>query len=99
MKDYRTPTRSIKMDGKPKPPAGSKPMPPTTDEIEDVVLSLPRADRERISRALNASLDSDPEIEEAWNNEIRRRVADMKAGRAEMIEGDEFDRELDKLLI
>jgi hypothetical protein len=70
----------------------------TVDELEDAVLSLPRPARERLREALNASLDVDPEVEQAWDREIRCRVAEMKAGRAEMIEGVEFDRELDNLL-
>jgi len=70
----------------------------TLDELEDVVRSLPRAARVRLREVLNASLDVDPEVEQAWDREIRCRVAAMKAGRAEMIEGEAFDLELDSLL-
>jgi hypothetical protein len=80
--------------------AGSTPMPLAIDieQIESTLLSLPRTARIRILEALSASLDVDPDIERAWNEENLRRLAEVKAGRAEMIEGEEFDRELDERL-
>jgi putative addiction module component (TIGR02574 family) len=68
------------------------------DQIESKVLSLPRSERIRILEALSASLDVDPEIERAWNEEALRRLAEVKAGKAEMIEGEDFDRELHERL-
>ncbi|HET7229435.1 MAG TPA: addiction module protein [Longimicrobium sp.] len=81
--------------------AGSTPMPLAIDDIEQIestLLSLPRTARVRILEALSASLEVDPDIERAWNEENLRRLAEVKAGRAEMIEGEEFDRELDERL-
>src|SRR4051812_2344393 len=94
---YRTSERSVKMDGQSNPPARSASMSVAVselDQIESKVLSLPRAERIRILEALSASLDIDPEIERAWNDEVLRRLAEVRAGKAEMIEGEDFDREL-----
>jgi putative addiction module component (TIGR02574 family) len=68
------------------------------EQIENRVLSLPRAARVHILQALYASLDIDPVIERAWDEEVLRRLDEVKAGRAEMIEGEDFDRELNALL-
>ncbi|MET0397615.1 MAG: addiction module protein [Longimicrobiaceae bacterium] len=44
----------------------------------------------RVNRRLIASLDQDavddpPEVERAWEEEIRRRLAELEAGTAELI--------------
>lgn len=68
------------------------------EQIENQVLSLPRAARVRILQALYASLGIDPVIERAWDEEVLRRLDEVRSGKAGMIEGEDFDRELDEFL-
>ena len=68
------------------------------DQIRDELLSLPRPQRDELAQALVASLEMDPEVESAWEEEIRRRVRDIDNGITELIPGDEVFREVDDLL-
>lgn len=68
-------------------------------ELEAEVLALPSADRARLAQQLIASLDDeeaeDPqEVERAWEEEIRRRLAEVEAGTAELIPAEEVFAEL-----
>ena len=61
-----------------------------TSPVEDLVQrarALSLQDRARLAEELLASLDeeSDSEAEAAWEQEIGRRVEDIKAGRAILI--------------
>ena len=61
-----------------------------TSLVEDLVQrarALSLQDRARLAEELLASLDeeSDSEAEAAWEQEIGRRVEDIKAGRAMLI--------------
>ena len=61
-----------------------------TSPVEDLVQrarALSLQDRARLAEELLASLDeeSDSEAEAAWEQEIGRRVEDIKAGRAMLI--------------
>jgi len=61
------------------------------DNLEQAALSLPLGERARLARTLIESLDQDPEIEAAWEGEIRRRVAKVESGEATVIPaGDVF---------
>jgi putative addiction module component (TIGR02574 family) len=73
-------------------------MPMTADQIASEALSLPRPERARVADALIASLATEPEIEQAWNVEIRRRLRDIDAGVTQMIPGDEVLAEVEALL-
>jgi putative addiction module component (TIGR02574 family) len=55
-------------------------MNPSLELIEAEVLRLPPADRSHLLERLIASLDSDPEIEQAWDHEADRREAELEAG-------------------
>lgn len=57
--------------------------------LEAEVLSLPAPLRSRLLDKLIASLDADPEWEEAWAKEADRREADIAAGNAAWVPGDE----------
>ena len=57
--------------------------------LEAEVLSLPASLRSRLLDKLIASLDTDPEWEEAWAQEADRREADIAAGKAAWIPGEE----------
>lgn len=57
--------------------------------LEVEVLSLPPAERSRLLDRLLASLDPDPEWEEAWAQETDRREVEIAAGRATWLPGEE----------
>ena len=50
--------------------------------LESEVLQLPPSDRAYLVEKLIASLDLDPEIEEAWALEVQRRLAGIVDGSA-----------------
>lgn len=55
------------------------------EELEAAVLSLPRTERARLAERLIASLDEDPEIEEAWAEEVRRRLEAFRKGEIDAV--------------
>lgn len=55
--------------------------------LEAEVLSLPAPLRSRLLDKLIASLDADPDWEEAWAQGADRREADIAAGKAAWIPG------------
>ena len=60
----------------------------SVQDIEAAALGLPLEERARLAQRLFASLDRDPDIESAWDAEIRRRIADFEAGRIDSIPGE-----------
>jgi putative addiction module component (TIGR02574 family) len=70
----------------------------TADQIETEALSLSRPERARIMDALVASLETDPNVEQAWDDEIRRRIRDIDRGATRLIPGDEVLKEVEDLL-
>lgn len=50
------------------------------EELHAAVLSLPRAERARLAERLLASLDDEGEVEEAWREEVRRRLEAYREG-------------------
>lgn len=61
----------------------------TVETIEAEALRLPPADRARLVERLMASLDADPEIEEAWAAEVERRQAEIDSGSVSLLPGPE----------
>lgn len=57
--------------------------------LEAEVLSLPAPLRSRLLDKLIASLDADPEWEEAWAQEADRREAAIATGNAAWVPGEE----------
>ncbi|MFL5540011.1 MAG: addiction module protein [Longimicrobiaceae bacterium] len=62
--------------------------------IESEALELPSSDRAQLATRLIASLEGetpdDPaEVERAWEEEIRRRLAELDAGTAELTPAEE----------
>jgi putative addiction module component (TIGR02574 family) len=57
-------------------------MSPKANEVLEQALSLDEADRATVASALIESLEgpADPNAEEAWSEEIRRRVQELEAG-------------------
>jgi putative addiction module component (TIGR02574 family) len=61
----------------------------TIELLEAEALALPAADRARLVERLIASLDVDPEVEEAWAAEVERRNAEIEGGTVSLIPGPE----------
>ncbi len=76
----------------------------TLTQLLSTALDLPEAERRAFRDALDYSLaDHDGELspdewEEAWADEINRRVADSKAGNVRLIPAEEVFREIDEKL-
>lgn len=64
------------------------------DLLEAEALQLPPADRARLVERLIASLDADPEVEEAWAAEVERRNAEIENGEVFLVPGPEALAEL-----
>ena len=65
-------------------------------KVRSEALMLPEADRAELAHALVTSLDAptDADATEAWDREIRRRLAEIDAGTAKLIDRDEFRRRM-----
>jgi putative addiction module component (TIGR02574 family) len=71
----------------------------SVQELEAEALKLPSPERAQLAHRSIVSLDDDDdedpaEIERAWEEEIRRRVAQLEAGTAELIPAEEVFAEL-----
>ena len=61
--------------------------------------TLPAADRVRLAEELLATVhESDDEVEAAWDEEIRLRIADIDAGKAKLIPAEEVFAQVRRLL-
>ena len=59
------------------------------EAIEAEALRLSPTDRARLVERLIASLDVDPEIEEAWATEVERRNSEVESGTVSLVSGPE----------
>ena len=57
--------------------------------LEAEVLQLPAVERSHLLELLIASLDSDPEVEAAWEREADRREAELESGSISAVSGQE----------
>jgi len=57
--------------------------------LEAEVLQLAPADRSHLLERLIASLDADPEVEEAWEREANHREAELESGSIAAVPGEE----------
>ena len=57
--------------------------------LEAEVLQLAPADRSHLLERLIASLDVDPEVEEAWEREADRREGELESGSIAAVPGEE----------
>lgn len=64
-------------------------MPTSIEVLEAEVLGLSAAERSRLLERLIASLDADPEIQEAWVQEAERRDAEVDSGAVSLVPGDQ----------
>jgi putative addiction module component (TIGR02574 family) len=72
-------------------------MPPQVSEVLKKALTLSPQERGLLIDRLVDSLDEGPSeegVEEAWAEEIKRRVNDIRSGKVEMIPGGEVRRRL-----
>ena len=67
------------------------------EQIKAEALKLPPSERADLAEALISSLDEDAEIEQAWREEIERRLGELRAGSVSTVPADEVFRELDDL--
>ena len=69
------------------------------DKLSSKARALPAADRVRLAEELLATVhESDDDIEAAWDEEIRLRIADIDAGTAKLIPAEEVFAEVRRLL-
>ncbi|MCR4297893.1 MAG: addiction module protein [Gallionella sp.] len=61
----------------------------TIESIEAEALQLSTAERARLVERLIASLDVDPEVEEAWAAEVERRHAEIENKAVSLLPGAE----------
>ena len=64
-------------------------MPATVEGLEAEALQLSAAERARLVERLIASLDIDPDVEEAWAAEVERRNAEIESGAVSLVPGPE----------
>lgn len=65
---------------------------PTLGKVRSEALNLSESERAELAHNLVASLDgpSEPDAEKAWDTEILRRLAEIDAGTADLIDREEF---------
>ena len=69
------------------------------EELSSQARTLPPADRVRLAEELLASVrEPDDEVEAAWDEEIRIRIADIDSGTARLIPAEEVFAEVRRLL-
>lgn len=61
----------------------------TLDAVEAEALRLSAAERARLVERLIASLDADPDVEDAWAREVERRNAEIESGAVSLVSGAE----------
>ena len=59
------------------------------ETLEAQALQLSPGDRARLVARLISSLDTDPEVEEAWAAEVERRNAEIENGTVALLPGPE----------
>ena len=71
-----------------------------TEELVQKARTLPPEERARLAEELLASLHEDrgTEIEAAWDEEIRRRIAEIESGTVKLIPADEVFAEIRQML-
>ncbi len=72
-------------------------MSPETSDLLKRALALPVDERAALANTLLDTLESSNEsvsLQEAWDAEVARRIADLKAGKAVTVPWEELHREL-----
>ena len=68
----------------------------TLEKVRSEALSLSEPERAELAHSLVTSLDgpADPGAEQAWDAEIQRRLSEIDAGTAQLIDREEFRRRM-----
>lgn len=61
----------------------------TVETLEVEALQLSAAERARLVERLIASLDVDPDVDEAWAAEVERRNREIESGAVSLVPGPE----------
>ena len=66
-------------------------MPDTVAELSQRARELAPEDRARLAEELLASLEGDlePEVDAAWDEELRKRIAEVESGIVKLVPADE----------
>lgn len=66
-------------------------MPDLVTELSQRAQALVPEDRARLAEELLASLEGDlePEVDAAWDDELRKRIAEVEGGTAKLVPADE----------
>lgn len=69
----------------------------TFDRLKAQILTLPEAERAELAHDLIASLDepSDGSVSSEWDREINKRVAQIEAGNAKLVNRDVFRKRME----
>lgn len=96
--------RVVELDDAPLSPAGEKRLeerraeylgnPATASTLERIVREVRQLPQEQVAELFDRLLaeafaEPDPEIDAAWRQEIRQRIADIESGREPGVDGDE----------
>jgi putative addiction module component (TIGR02574 family) len=74
---------------------GGETMTPVFDEIVNAALALPIEERAKLAKQILVSLEtSQAQIDEAWRDEIERRIREIDQGEVELLPGEEVLKEL-----
>ena len=74
-------------------------MPSLIDELSQKARALPPEERVRLAEELLATVqECDDEVDAAWDEEIKRRIAEIDAGTAKLIPAEEVFAEARRLL-
>ena len=69
------------------------------DELSRKARALPPEERVRLAEELLATVQEvDPEVEAAWDEEIRRRIEEIDSGKAKLIPAEEMFAEVRRLI-
>lgn len=74
-------------------------MPSQLEYVQAQVMQLTPTERSQLLERLIISLDTDPEVEAAWEQLADEREADIAAGRSHWIPGDEAMQQLRARLV
>lgn len=74
-------------------------MSPLVEELSQKARLLSPEERVQLAEELLATVqESDPEVEAAWEEEIRRRIAEIEGGTAKLVPAAEVFAEVRRLL-
>jgi putative addiction module component (TIGR02574 family) len=75
-------------------------MPMTLDQIVEEASHLPREQVAEVVDRLTSGLNTDvePEIEESWKRETRRRLAELESGKVQAVPGEVVSHRIQKIV-